>query len=84
MAHIRQSQPDYGLAFQVTALKTLQGVPSSLGSGPLGRQCPCRRVKVLLRRGTLLIRNTPSPRKRFKLLGGGPLGRDGNHVNVRL
>jgi len=34
VAHIRQSRPDSGLGFQVKVLDTLQGVPSSLGSGP--------------------------------------------------
>ena len=33
MARIRQSKPDSGLGFQVKVLHTLQGVPSSLGSG---------------------------------------------------
>jgi len=36
MAHIRQSRPDCGLGFQVKAPKTLQVVPSSLGSGRQG------------------------------------------------
>jgi len=33
MAHIRQSKPDSGLGFKSNFLKTLQRVPSSLGSG---------------------------------------------------
>jgi len=33
VAHIRQSRPDAGLAFQVKFLKMFQCVPSSLGSG---------------------------------------------------
>jgi len=33
MAHIRQSRPDTGLAFQVKVPINFQGVPSSLGSG---------------------------------------------------
>ena len=32
-AKLKQSRPDSGLGFQVKALKTLPGVPSSLGSG---------------------------------------------------
>jgi len=32
-AHIRQSRSDAGLGFQVKALKTCYGVPSSLGKG---------------------------------------------------
>ena len=43
MAHIRQSRPDSCLGFQVKALDTFQGVPSSLGSGyPQRRQPPGR------------------------------------------
>jgi len=34
MAHMRQSNSDSGLGFQVNVLKTLQVVTSSLGSGP--------------------------------------------------
>ena len=53
MAHIRQSRPDSGLGFQVRVLKTLQDVPSLLGSGcgvcgrvhgsspGHRRRCPC-------------------------------------------
>ena len=33
MAHTRKSRPDSGLGFQSKALKTFEGVPSSLGSG---------------------------------------------------
>ena len=33
MPHIRQSRPNYGRVFQVKVLKTMQVVPSSLGSG---------------------------------------------------
>ena len=36
MAHIRQSRPDSGLGFQANALKTVEGVPFSLGSGHPG------------------------------------------------
>ena len=32
IAHVRQSQPDYGLAFHVEVLETFQVVASSLGS----------------------------------------------------
>ena len=35
MAHLRQSSPDYGLAFQLKVLETFQAVPSSLGSGKM-------------------------------------------------
>ena len=38
MAQIRQSGPDYGLGLQIKVLKTFEGVPSSLGSGPSGQK----------------------------------------------
>ena len=44
MAQIRQSRPDSGFGFQVQGLDTLQGVPSSLGSGP-GRMGPAFRPR---------------------------------------
>jgi len=34
VAHIRQSRPDSGLGVRVEVLKTVEVVPSSLGSGP--------------------------------------------------
>jgi hypothetical protein len=34
MASMRLSRPDSGLGFKAIGLKTLAGVPSSLGSGP--------------------------------------------------
>ena len=34
MAHKRQSRPDSGLGIRVKVPKTVEGVPSSLGSGP--------------------------------------------------
>ena len=37
MAHFRESRPDSGLGFQVTGIKTVHGVPSSLGSGEASR-----------------------------------------------
>ena len=33
MAHVRQSRPDSGLGLQLNVLKTIQVVPSALGSG---------------------------------------------------
>ena len=33
IAHVRQSRPEFGLAFQVKVLETFHGVPSSLGPG---------------------------------------------------
>ena len=35
MAHKRQSRPDSGHGFQAKVLKTFEGVPASLGSGPV-------------------------------------------------
>ena len=37
MAQTRQSRPDFGLGFQVKVLGRFEGVPSSLGPGPLSR-----------------------------------------------
>ena len=38
VAHTRQSRPDYGPGLKAKALKTFQVLPSSLGSGPKGKQ----------------------------------------------
>jgi len=55
VAHIRHSNPDAGLCFQVQVLKTCKGVPSSLGSSPcrclglghtLGGACPVIRGHI--------------------------------------
>jgi len=45
MAHIRQSRPDSGLASQVKVLKTIYGVPSSLGSACTGKFRPLMESK---------------------------------------
>ena len=42
VAHIRQSGPDYGLAFQMNVLKTLEGVPSWLNAMHLLRAAQIR------------------------------------------
>ena len=47
MAHIRQSGPDSGLAFQVPILETCWVVPCSLGSGVAG-SAPTKYAVLLL------------------------------------
>ena len=37
VAHIRQSGPDSGLGFRAKVIKTVEGVPTLLGSGYDGR-----------------------------------------------
>ena len=46
MAHIGQSRPDSGLGFQVKALRTFGGVPSSRGSGYMGASLKRNRLSL--------------------------------------
>ena len=63
MEQIRQLRPDSGLGFQVKALKTLYGVPSSLGRG--GNRGRLGRERVLLEGHTLTCHDGPLRKLRF-------------------